>query len=206
MSFKTDLHQEEILSRYLDEVYKEKNLDVKRILDINQQHQGVDICVQHQSKEYFIDEKAQLHYLNKDLPTFTFELSYLKEGVYKKGWLFDERKKTQFYFLITGIFLKEGKQVLESHKDIEKLKITSVNRSKLIAYLEGIQLSETTLLAYDKKLRTTNSYGKNEIPELDAKKQGVIFFTEHLNEQPINLQLRLNYLIESAIAKKINYV
>lgn len=201
-TFKLDLNKEHILSEYLDRLYKSKKIMFERIDDINKQHQGIDVIIQHKAKDYFIDEKSQLHYLNKDLPTFTFELSYLnKNGKLKEGWLFDAHKLTQYYFLVTGIFLKENKTELTDLQDIQSLKITSVNRKKLIKLIEALGLSKYNLNAYDNDLRTQDSYGKNTIPELN-KKNGLIYFTEHLAEKPMNLQLKLSYLIGCGVAKK----
>jgi hypothetical protein len=205
-SFKSDLNQETLLSEYLDNLYRGKKIDFQRVFDLDKQHQGIDIVIQHNSVDYFIDEKAQLHYLNKDLPTFTFELSYLKNNKLKDGWLFADNKLTQYYFLITGIFLKKGKSKLLNADDIDKLKITSVNKIKLIEHLTSIGLEKSKLLEYDLKLRESNSFGKNKISELNPQSEGLIFFTKHLIEKPINLQLKLAYLIENKIAKKFHYV
>ena len=206
VDFESDLSQEKILYKYLDQLYKKKNLDFERIFDLDRQHQGIDIIVKFSSIEYSIDEKAQLHYLNSNLPTFTFELSYLKDNKLKNGWLLDDNKLTEYYFLITGIFLKNNKSLLKNVEDIDKLKVTSVNRKKLIEHLATIGLKKEVLLDYDSKIREQNTFGKNIITELDSKKEGLIYFTEHLNEKPINIQLRLQYLIKNKIAKKFNYV
>lgn len=205
-NFKSDLNQETILSKYLDGVYHGKKFDFERIADLNKQHLGIDLIMVIESNQYLIDEKAQLHYINKDLPTFTFELSYLKRGQLKEGWLFDDKKQTQYYFLITGIFLKNGKNKLATPDDIAKVKITSVNRHKLIKHLASINLNKEKLFQYDADLRAQKSYGKNHISELNSNSEGLIYFTKHLNEKPLNLQLRLNYLIENNLAKKFNYV
>ena len=205
-SFKSDLAQEEILSKYLDIIYKEKKIEFERIFDLELQHQGIDLKMFVNSNEYLIDEKAQLHYINSDLPTFTFELSYIKNNFLKEGWLFDSNKKTQYYFLITGIYLKKDKTELKTPEDIDKLKITSVNRDKLIQHLSKIGLNTSKLHKYDNSFRKTNSYGKNDIIELNKYSEGLIYFTKHLVEKPINLQLRLEYLIKSKVAKKFHYV
>jgi hypothetical protein len=204
-SFKSDLEQEKILSRYLDSIYREKEIVFERIFDLNQQHQGIDVKVFHNSTEYLVDEKAQLHYINSDLPTFTFELSYIKDNILKEGWLFDSAKHTQYYFLITGIYLKEDKTELKTHDDIDKLKITSVNRTKLIKHLAAIGLNQERLMEYDKYLRKTNSYGQNDITELSKYSEGLIYYTKHLVEKPINLQLRLEYLVDIKVGKKFHY-
>ncbi|WP_340155158.1 hypothetical protein [uncultured Winogradskyella sp.] len=203
--FKSDLAQEDILSRYLDTVYAKKKIEFKRITNLNEQLQGIDLIMTVNQKSYLIDEKAQLHYINTDLPTFTFELSYLKNTIIKDGWLFDDSKHTHYYFLITGIFLKKGKQKLLYSDDIDKIKITSVNRAKLIRHLTSINLSKEKLLHYDFDCRTNKTYGKNNISELNPKREGLIYFTEQLDEEPINLQLRLSYLIKVGAAKRFHY-
>lgn len=203
--FKSDLAQEEILSTYLDTIYAKKKIEFKRVKDLDQQLKGIDLIMTVNGQSYLIDEKAQLHYLNSDLPTFTFELSYLKNSIFKDGWLFDTSKLTHYYFLITGIFLKKGIKKLSSYNDIDKIKITSVNRTKLIAHLKSINLSKEKLLYYDFDCRTNKTYGKNTIAELNPHKEGLIYFTEQLDEEPINLQLRLSYLIKVGVAKRFYY-
>ena len=166
---------------------------------------GIDVKFHINSKDYLIDEKAQLHYLNQDLPTFTFELSYLnKNDKVHEGWLFDEKKETDYYFLITGILLKKGKKTLSAAEDIEKLKITSVNRNKLIDHLESIGLSKSKLVTYDFDLRSNTTFGKNLIAEFKNPKNGCLYFTQHLAEKPINLQMKLSYLVENKIAKRFH--
>ena len=202
-NFKNDLHQEHILAGYLDDLYRSKHLMFNRVHDRSQQLQGMDVIFTVHGKDYIIDEKAQLHYLNQDLPTFTFELSYLnKQGQINPGWLFDTSKKTDYYFLVTGIVLKENKQSLENPKDIESLKIMSVNRQKLINHLEDIGLTKSRLIGYDLDLRSHKTFGRNPIPEFKNQKDGCLYFTQHLEEQPINLQLRLSYLLDHNVAKK----
>lgn len=205
-SFKFDLDQEKILSKYLDNIYNEKGIDFYRVFDLDRQHQGIDVVMIIKSDEFFIDEKAQLHYLNNDLPTFTFELSYLKDKLIREGWLFDKTKLTDYYFLITAIFLKEGKTKLSFYTDIEKLKITSVKRSKLIEFLSSLRLNKVKLTEYEFNIRENCTFGKNVIDELNPYSEGLIYYTEHLPEKPINIQLRLSFLIKSKVAKIFYYV
>ncbi len=204
--FNSDLRDERILANYLDALYASEKLDFRRNFDIEKQHCGIDGILYHKDKEYIVDEKAQLHYLNKDLPTFTFELSYKNsDGKLKSGWLFDISKKTAYYFLITGIFLKRGTTNLCSADDIKRVKVTSVHRFKLISLLLQRDLSEAKLMEYDANFRSEKQFGRHEIEELDSRKEGVLFYTEHLEEQPMNVQLKLEYLIKSGVAKKLNY-
>jgi len=201
--FKSDLNKEQILAEYLDDIYTELGLDVKRVSDSTNQNKGIDLIIEHNTKKYFVDEKAQLHYLNTSLPTFAFELSYLKGGVLKQGWLFDKKKQTDYYFLVTSIFLKENKSTLKFKTDIKSIKIISVNRIKLINVLcqIGVDLENLECLIYT--IRETEAFGKHAINGMDNRSEGNIHFTENLSEQPINLVLKLEYLIESDVAKVI---
>jgi len=113
---------------------------------------------------------------------------------------------TQYYFLITGIFLKKGISNLTKPDDIEKIKITSVNRKILITYLESRGLSKEKLLKYDSDIRENKTFGKNKLNELNEKTEGLIYYTSHLSEKPINLQLRLSFLLDNKLAKKFHYV
>ena len=202
-SFQSDLQQEKVLTQYLDTYYHTKGYSFERIIDYDQQHKGIDIIFYHNQTSFNIDEKAQLHYLNKDLPTFTFELSYIKGNVEKQGWLFDERKTTHYYFLITAIFLKNQVSKLTKPEDIESLKIISVNRNKLIALLSHKSLSFEKLTLYNDNLRLSKKNGRITLPELNPSTEGVLYVSKQLVEQPINIQLRLQFLILNKIGKEI---
>jgi hypothetical protein len=199
-SFKTDLKKEQILSNYLDLIYHKLGFSFSRNTDMCQQLKGIDLQITIEDKTYNIDEKAQLHYLNKELPTFTFEVSYLKNNQHKTGWLLDELKETEFYFLITSIFLNSPK--LRSIKDIKSCKIISVNRKKLTQHLSKLQLNKERLQQYDFDLRQHEVFGKSAIKELGNN--GCLYYSNNLKEAPINVQFRLSYLLENGFAKKIH--
>ncbi|RZN82554.1 MAG: hypothetical protein EVB11_08105 [Winogradskyella sp.] len=199
-NFKRDLHKEQLLGNYLDLVYETLNLKFERVRDSNLQHRGVDLLYT-KNEAVYIDEKAQLDYLNKSLPTFTFELSYLKNKAPKLGWLLDDTKLTTHYFLVTGIYAKDEKDL---KKGFTSCIITSVNQKKLMNYLESKDLTKERLLQYDADLRDfEDSKSRNTIKELNPKTEGLLYFSSQLSEQPINLQLRLKNLIEMGIAKQI---
>ncbi len=204
-NFKSDLDKEQKLGFLLDSIYAKKfgaNFQVHRIIDKKRQYAGIDIEIHDYRKRddvqiYFVDEKAQLDYLNKSLPTFAFELSYLKKGHYRKGWLIDEKKEAAYYFLVTNICTDEQEEFISC-------KITSINRQKLLELLEAKGLTNLSLEMYDKLLRADKKNGKIPIKELDARKEGYIFCS-HSNkaEKPINLVLRLNYLIKMGVGKVV---
>ncbi len=203
-SFDRDMAAEKILAQYLDAFYKEKQYPLQRIEEKSMQLQGIDLIYEKGETFYYIDEKAQIHYLNRDLPTFTFELSYFnKEQELKQGWLFDKSKKTDLYFLITGIILKNGLSKLSAASDIKNLKLTVVDRKLLIKFLANLGLNRAVLQKYDLGFRKEARFGKNELAELNPKKEGLIYFTEHLQEKPMNLQLRLSFLLSNKVAKRV---
>ncbi|SDB20121.1 hypothetical protein SAMN03097699_0066 [Flavobacteriaceae bacterium MAR_2010_188] len=202
--YKNDIRKEQILNQYLDRFYNDKGFEFNRISDKNLQLKGIDLLIHHDQKEFRIDEKAQLHYLNKDLPTFTFELSYLNnQNELRKGWLLNSDKQTDYYFLVTAIFLKDNAEELLNMNDIKKVKITSVNRYKLLSLLTSKNLNLEQLQFYDESIRFNNYYGKNLISELDCKTEGLIHYSEHLSEKPLNLQLRLQFLLDYNVAKRL---
>lgn len=201
--FADDLHDEQILSSKLDDIYNGLDFQFKREYNLDLQHEGTDVKIFLNDTEYLIDEKAQLHYLNKNLPTFAFELSYLNRSLkYHTGWLCDKSKKTQFYFLVTNIQIGD-KSCLTVKEDIDALNVISVNRNKLISYLKSIGLDETRLYEYDSDIRNSGLAGRSTIQELNQYKVGFIHYTKHLDEKPINLVLKLDNLIHVGIAKKI---
>jgi len=199
--FYRDLSKEHILSKYLDSIYKELLLPFNRVNNLDMQFKGVDLIYDKKGANIYIDEKAQLDYLNSDLPTFTFELSYLKAGKLKTGWFLDSTKISHFYFLVTNIQAQDANDI---SKGIIKCKITSVNRHKLNRFLHEIGLSFDKLSQYDDSIRKIkNPNKKTIINELFQNSQGCIVYSEHLKEKPINLMLKLNFLIEQGIAKRI---
>ncbi len=142
-TFSSDLQKEQKLSVLLDSHYNTylKQYDFERVKDMKQQLVGIDLILTHKSngEKVLVDEKAQLDYVNENLPTFAFELGYQK-----KGWLFDASKKTDFYALITGIFSYEP-------DTYTSCKITWVNRKKLVYFLKTRNIVSNTLEAYTKR-------------------------------------------------------
>lgn len=203
--FQNDLQKEQKLGPFLDKIYAERfgqDFKIYRVTDIKLQQQGIDLEIHDcrhpsQKKIYFADEKAQLDYLNKSLPTFAFELSYLKKGKYRKGWLTDEKKRADYYFLVTNICVNEAQK-------FTKCKVISVNRYKLLNLLTEKGLTNIVLANYDQQFRANDKNGKMPISELNAGTEGYIFCSKsNKAEQPINLVLRLQFLLDSGVGKLI---
>jgi hypothetical protein len=198
-NFKTDLQKEQKLTVLLDTYYRKhlKHYHFKRISDLKQQLQGIDLIFTHKSpkKEFLIDEKAQLDYINRDLPTFAFELSYQKNGAIKQGWLFDTHKKTDFYALVKAI-------CSDDPNTYTSCKITLVNRKKLISFLENREITENSLKYFVKN--AAEKQGKVILKGLDPKAEGYLYFSsQNKVEKPINIILKLEFLIKNGLAKRL---
>ncbi|MCR9263595.1 MAG: hypothetical protein NXH86_05520 [Flavobacteriaceae bacterium] len=197
--FLSDLSKEKQLAPLLD-FYYQKHLQqyaFERVSNLKQQRQGIDLILEHKTSKniFYVDEKAQLDYVNESLPTFAFELFYHKNGYQKHGWLFDNSKKTHFYALVTSIFSDEEKMFTSCN-------ITFVNRKKLIGHLVDLNLTEEHLTKVIRNNAQTN--GKLILEKLHPKKEGFLFFSKsNKAEKPINLVLRLEFLIEIGVAKRL---
>lgn len=187
-NFNVDLAKEQKLSEYLDMVYRELKIPFSRNNNLDLQFQGVDLIYTNGLQKSYIDEKAQLNYLNHSLPTFAFELSYLNKKKKKIGWLIDSQKITTHYFLVTSIYLKNN----DISSGFKSCKIISVDRDKLLFELEKIGLSVNKLIVYDNEFRNKEKCGKIEIKELN-KREGVMYYSTQLEERPINLVLRHSF-------------
>lgn len=196
-NFTADHKKEQAISFLLDKIYDSrlKNYTYKRVSEKSLQYDGVDVIFinRKSKKEFYIDEKAQLDYINENLPTFAFELTYLKNGTLKTGWFFDEKKKTEFYALVTGIYKDSG--------EYSSCTITLVNRKKLLEKLNTLHLNLTAFINYNSKKK----HGRIPIRELDQKSEGYLFFSaKNKVEKPLNLILRLEWLLKTKIAKRLS--
>ena len=198
-NFKSDLNKERLLSNYLDECYQKhlKHYTFKRSTILEDQLKGVDLVLKHKrtGQTMLIDEKAQLDYLNENLPTFAFELYYEKHGEQKIGWLLDANKTTDFYALITGIYADEVDAFTACN-------ITFVNRKKLITFLasRGLSIKKLKHLA----LSQPNFHGKMELERLNPYTEGYLYFSrKNKSEKPVNLILKLELLIQLKLGKRL---
>lgn len=159
--------------------------------------QGIDLILKDKAseKQFFVDEKAQLDYVNESLPTFAFELFYQKNEIHKQGWLFDVAKKTHFYALVTSIYSDE-KDVFTS------CNITWINREKLILRLHELGLNKNGLKQIC--LHHTEKNGKLIVKQLDPRTEGYLFFSiTNKAEKPVNLILKLDFLEKIGVAKRL---
>jgi hypothetical protein len=83
------------------------------------------------------------------------------------------------------------------------VKITAINRNKLISYLSSKGLTKEVLMQYEKDVRQAGT-AKTIIKELDNYIDGNLQYSKNLNEKPVNLVLKLDRLVTNGIAKIIH--
>lgn len=188
--YQRDIAQEKILADFLSNHYKLSSLRIKRIDDKSHQLAGVDLILEADSGlEFKVDEKAQLHYLNKDLPTFALEINYYKDREFKEGWLFDSKKVTEIYAFVFSIHLLDGLNELKSEKDISSCEVIFIRRIKLMNELSKLGLDYSSCLKASQNLRSDDKLTKIE------HGSGFNFqISRHLEELPINLVVRKKFL------------
>ncbi len=225
--FNKDINDEKWFSSILDKVFypdfiaklnrelKGNHYSFERTSDSENQFRGIDLIITNNntSQEHLIDEKAQLHYLNKTLPTFVFELHYLKEKRSKIGWFLDSNKKTTHYFFFRHIFVSKNRHV-------ESFRMDSINIISLKNYLSRFGLTDEFLLEIIDKLNHSinfedelyvtpykeNSYSFRILP-IFLNKLITLKISPNYPEKPMNLLINLDKLIkvEPGLFKQYNY-
>jgi hypothetical protein len=195
-TFHQDLNKEKLLYVHLDSVYRKLSINFTRVQDDTLQNQGVDLVITKGQKSFKVDEKAQLDYLNKSLPTFAFEIGYIKNGLHKQGWLFDSAKKTTHYLLVTSIHLKTLNNKLSNSADIKSVTLHWVNRERLISFLSKRGLTKDFCIREENRIRTLNPEKgpiNIQLPDIDPK-SAYFYYSSQKVESPFNLILKLSLL------------
>ncbi len=193
-----DIQSEKAISQFLDtHYYPEHFITFKRYDDKKTQLLGIDVIAHTADGPIKIDEKAASHYVNKDIQTFAFELSYIgKNHQLQKGWLFDKEKQTEYYLLCWLWASQEKFQ----YEDITKVEVALINRKKLVNVLYDLGLNFDRASAIDHKLRQA------QITKLIIEGKPFYFYhTKHLAEKPSNLIVPKKLLIELSDSHHLTY-
>ena len=195
-SFRARDHEvEKEISSFMDEKYYKCNVtEFHRFERKEDQLEGKDVTFSVGNlKNIIVDEKAQTHYINKDLPTFAFELDFLRgSGTLTPGWLLDDGKKTEYYMLIWP-FAKKTWNIRKD--DIIRLSCMLVCRRKITDYLESEGFTETKLKEISEQIRKDDiegPIGKDAHPHI------YFYSTKRLVERPVNIIIRREELKELA--------
>lgn len=202
-TFTDDLRVEREISNFLDKYFYEIyfNGRYKRINDINLQHQGIDIQIQSKFDNSIIniDEKFASHYVNFDLKTFAFEMTYVMEDMVKEGWTFGEKYTNTEYYNIgyvtaNNIKSKEWKKITK--RNIEKIELLIISKEKIQSYLykRNKLLTSKDYLELSKKIRDKMTKEKKSF----FSSNNILWYLtpeDILSETPLNILIPKDDLI-----------
>lgn len=169
-TFKGDLKSERAVNEFLQK-YLYSYLVDEGIIDsfnsnttLDQQHKGIDTIIyiiedgnDEQVRCINIDEKAAVHYAmnnlrDEPLTTFAFEVSYMKGGELKRGWLTNEKyKETHAYFLCWLWIKSDANKYNLSCEDILKMEVISISKVKTREKLIMRAMGSKDIKTFEKK-------------------------------------------------------
>lgn len=194
-----DSQVEKEISLFLDEkFYPEIGAEIVRHSDVETQMQGIDVSLSYKRlHDASVDEKALSHYINKNIPTFAFELSFLNRGRTIEGWFLDENKKTEYYLLI-WIWAKKDWDIKKD--DITNLELYLIPRQGICEYLMQQGYDSARLREKAQQIRVNNIDGAID---KSYDKDYYFFFSKKLVEEPVNVIIRKPVLARLAYERFI---
>jgi hypothetical protein len=159
---------------------------IERMHNKTDQLAGVDVrFTGKDGTVYDVDEKAQLYYLNKNLPTFAFEIQFLREGRPTIGWLCNNSLKTDLYLLIWPFATQDTPRDIRWHQ-FAKADCLLIQKKRLLAMLEREGLTIERMQREAAQLRANGHTGKVTIDGV----RGIYYFAsdpQRYREAPINI-------------------
>ena len=196
--YNADRNTEREVCKFLDEhLYKDNpnNFIATRTDDVKEQLAGIDLYLSSEQlnlDNVTVDEKCASSYWNKRINTFSFELSFLRNGQLRKGWLINDSLKTQYY----NICWVNATQRWFKKEDITWLESCLIKKQDVLDYLATQNLTPEHLDMDDQWIRK-HATQKGRIGE--GKYDGCVFyFSPQLHERPINILIKKDKLIELA--------
>lgn len=114
------------------------------------------------------------------------------------GWLIDKTKKTEYY-LFQWIHQADNKwNVKES--EIKKLEYALVSKQRILDYLESYTFTIDKLKEVDDYIRKYKEHGRLGYNQ-GKERRFWFYYSKNLAEQPINLIIRKEVLLELAVKK-----
>lgn len=195
-----DMSAEAELARFIDEYLYARFPNsgsfktIARVHDKEQQLQGVDVIFTAvDDREFRVDEKAQLYYLNKDLPTFAFEINFLRSGWPTTGWLCNDTLKTDLYLLIWPFAKQDDPKGIRADQ-FTKADCLLIQKKAILRFLEKNGLPIERMMRDAKKIREEGKTGKLPIEGV----RGIYYYASNPNryrEAPINVVISKKHLL-----------
>lgn len=170
---------------------------IRRVHGKEEQLNGVDVeFIGTDGRVYCVDEKAQLHYLNQNLPTFAFELFSYQKGYDTVGWLCNDKLKTDFYLLIWPCATQDSYEGI-TWEQFTKADCLLIQKHKILKMLASKGLTVERMLADARRIRVSGQKGKIPIEGI----KGIYYFASYpkkYQEAPINIIISKPFLLELA--------
>lgn len=156
-----DMKVERELARFMDRHLYNSSLFTRaeRTDTKEAQMSGSDIILSIPSKgvhNIIVDEKGMTQYMNRPLPTFALELSFLNYGKEITGWFVDDHKATQYYMFL---WPKAKVQWNATYDDIEEVEYALVSKQAIRNYLESKGYTKANLIAKANAIRLSGQEG-----------------------------------------------
>lgn len=150
-------------------------------------------------KNVIVDEKVASRFANRNLETFSLELSFLgKNGCRREGWLLDKTKKTQYYLLgwIINADIPDLKNGLYdcdklNRHNIHELDWALVSKEKIFEFLKKRGWDLEKLYNQEEKIRRNR-----EVKTRDFINDVSFRYSKKYIEQPINILLKKDTYFE----------
>lgn len=195
-----DEFAEKIVNEFLEKNFYHKYCsNYVRYVDKSNQVIGIDTSFSLNGSTYYCDEKSAIRYANKNLQTFSLELSFInRKGNLSNGWLVDDNKKNDSYLFCW--IDKSIKDKFTSYEDLLDVEISLVKKNRIIEYLSEIGWSLEKLNEKSKRIRSNRDEYCGDI-----NSDGIKFSKSfQLYEKPINILIKRKKLAEiSDFNKKI---
>lgn len=199
-----DMRAENEVGKFLDEYFYPRfapGCKVKRISDMQWQLRGLDVGIRgridgvcEECGQLVLDEKAMTGYINRCLPTFAFELTWLSpEKEVRCGWLCNSNLKTSHYLLV-WLWAEPTKLRNFQAEHIAAAEVMLVEKERLIAFIKNkYRFSREQLLQVAADIREEGILGRQKKYRLEG---AWFYLTSAQNrvEEPVNLVIKKDVL------------
>lgn len=168
-------------------------VDLYMPLTKSAQKLGSDVIItKPDNSKICIDEKAQIHYINNPVYSFTMELGFICNNNLSVGWFLNDSLNTTHYMFIWILDAKPY-NCISSIEDFYKLHICICSKQTIKNYLESKGITNDVLCSFiDKIIKLPkDASGKKRI---NIKDNLDIVQSMKYKEQPINLKLDYSIL------------
>ena len=206
----SDMGAEAQLAAFLDEHFypwlsKRYGYDcITRVDELELQYKGIDVITYANGRISYVDEKAQLYYMQDPLPTFAFELSFLRAGEERLGWFINDELMTETYLLL---FPRSDVDVSKVTKtDFKSVEAIALSKKKLREYLSDRGLDKETLRKKADAIRRSRKTGRIDRAFSGIDIRGIYLYASSPSryiEAPINLVIGKDHLKRVANASFI---